>query len=130
MCYFRIIFIIIFLLVTKTICGSNEQIEDTSIFSQILEYMHVPYFALLYGIETSFPSFSHGFPDSWQLYFFIPGSILIDIGLLILVFAISLDARHTVQKPDKIVLSLALIIPGVILNYILGWIAYLIKTMI
>jgi len=70
------------------------------------------------------------FPDSWQLYFFIPGSILIDIGLLILVFAISLDARHTVQKPDKIVLSLALIIPGVILNYILGWIAYLIKTMI
>ena len=100
-------------------------LQEIGTYYQIITLINYPYF-FLWGIFEDY-SFMHEVVQLWQVNFLIPGGILMDIGLLILAFALSLDARYTVQKPDKIVLSLTFFIPGLILNYILGWIAHFIN---
>ena len=123
--YLKIIITLFFILYAKAIYAFVDQLEQNGIYYQIIALINYPY-SFLWTILEDY-SFMHEVVQLWQLNFLIPGGILMDIGLLILAFALSLDARYTVQKPDKLVLSLTFIIPGLILNYILGWIAHFIN---
>ena len=125
--YLKIIITLFFILYAKAIYAFVGQFlyPPFGIYYQIISLINYPY-SFLWTIFEDY-SFMHEVVQLWQLNFLIPGGILMDIGLLILAFALSLDARYTVQKPDKIVLSLTFFIPGLILNYILGWIAHFIN---
>ena len=92
-------------------------------------------------IEDLAPFLMHDVVQQWQLNFLIPGGILMDIGLLILAYLLIygvfwlIDYLRGWRTKDgleqrDIVLSLTFIIPGLILNYILGWIAHFINFVI
>jgi len=136
--YLKTIFTLFFILYTKSIYAFIDQFltQETGFYYQIINYINFPYafFWTLVGDGSSqtglAPLLMHDVVQQWQVNFLIPGGILMDIGLLILAYALSLDARNTVKKPKLLFTSLPLIISGLILNYILGWIAHFINSMI
>ena len=130
--YLKIILTLFFILYAKVIYAFIDQflIPDIGIYYQIINYINFPYALVWTVIEDHAPFLMHDVVQQWQVNFLIPGGIIMDVGLLILAYSLSLDARNTVKKPKLIFTSLPIIIAGLILNYILGWIAHIINSVI
>jgi hypothetical protein len=104
---------------------------EIGIYYQIINAINYPY-ALFWELVVSSPApfLMHDVVGQWQVNFLIPGGVTMDIGLLILAYSLSLDARNTVRKPKLIFTSLPIIISGLIISYILGWVAHFINYVI
>jgi len=103
---------------------------EIGIYYQIINIINYPYALFWELVQGLAPFLMHDVVGQWQVNFLIPGAVIMDIGLLILAYSLSLDARNTVKKPKLIFTSLPIIISGLIINYILGWVAHFINYVI
>ena len=138
--YLKIIITLFFILYAKVIYAFVGQFlsHGNEIYYQIIAVINLPYAFFWIIVEDLAPFLMHDVVQQWQLNFLIPGGILMDIGLLILAYLLIygvfwlIDYLRGWRTKDgleqrDIVLSLTFIIPGLILNYILGWIAHFIN---
>jgi len=130
---YKIIITLIFIFYTNAIYAFMDQFNtpEIGIYYQIINAINYPY-ALFWELVVSSPApyLMHDVVGQWQVNFLIPGGVTMDIGLLILAYSLSLDARNTVRKPKLIFTSLPIIISGLIISYILGWVAHFINYVI
>ena len=125
----KVIITLIFILYTNAIYAFVDKFNtpEIGIYYQIINILNYPY-AIFWSLVQEFaPFLMHDVVSQWQVNFLIPGGVIMDVGLLILAYSLTLDARNTVRKPKLIFTSLPIIISGLIINYILGWVSHFIN---
>jgi len=125
----KIIITLIFILYTKAIYAFVDQFntQEIGVYYQIINIINYPYAFFWVVVQDLAPFLMHDVFYQWQVNFLITGGVIMDIGLLILAYSLTLDARNTVRKPKLIFTSLPIIILGLLLNYFMGWVAHFIN---